>query len=603
MNSTFLSLLTYLSFSLCCVAQLPSKELLSKPTSPADKKFAIQFDSLQKMLDIEDYFAANEFWENRETIEGKPLSKRNEYINQLIWIEIHKNTGRKEMALTSLFQLYNDLCLKDKQENCEICVQVELQFLPFLHKNNNQFTNYLLTDILDRSCLDGEKHSKLNTGLAHYYVRLGELDKALSIMQNHITKLEAGNDINYSDLIEAYNYQGQIRYYLEDHEEGIRSMQKAIGIAREQNVDTSRIAEITGNISACYWGLNELDSAFKYNRIDRERSLQSNNRVSYIFAAIFTARLEMYVGNTKEAIRWCEHVLEDYPEIKSGKWPGAHLALLRRLSKLHRKLGDYKTSMQYLDDYLGIRDSMDILNRTDGKLFIESYSDMLIANIESENKLREQELQVALGEKELEKERKERNFVLISAISVALILILLLLNIRVRSKKRELTQKLEIENLNTRELKLSEKLIREQLKIANLEVSYKNDIKKHLLDHLNGYNQLPVSEKNNLKLFIENELLIRSTTGKMNAVSDEKINFLVDLKRKHPNLSEKDVELSSFITMGYSNKEMSIRKNITIESVKSAKKRLKKKLNLSANESLADYLIQFLNDDEDTSAK
>lgn len=67
-------------------------------------------------------------------------------------------------------------------------------------------------------------------------------------------------------------------------------------------------------------------------------------------------------------------------------------------------------------------------------------------------------------------------------------------------------------------------------------------------------------------------------------------NFLKRLKEKHPILTKTDIEVCSFIKLGLSRKEVSHLRKTSLEAVKSTRFRLKKKLNLTSEESLDDYV-------------
>ncbi|WP_299246476.1 hypothetical protein [uncultured Aquimarina sp.] len=66
--------------------------------------------------------------------------------------------------------------------------------------------------------------------------------------------------------------------------------------------------------------------------------------------------------------------------------------------------------------------------------------------------------------------------------------------------------------------------------------------------------------------------------------------FLKNLKSLHPNLTKTDIEICSFIKVGLSRKEISSLRKTSIDAIKSTRFRLKKKLNLTQNDSLDEYI-------------
>ena len=67
-------------------------------------------------------------------------------------------------------------------------------------------------------------------------------------------------------------------------------------------------------------------------------------------------------------------------------------------------------------------------------------------------------------------------------------------------------------------------------------------------------------------------------------------NFLADLKQKHPNLTKSEIRLLILIRIGFTQKEIANMLNIAPDSVKKAKQRVRKKLNLSRSTKLTHYL-------------
>jgi ligand-binding sensor domain-containing protein/DNA-binding CsgD family transcriptional regulator/preprotein translocase subunit YajC len=72
-------------------------------------------------------------------------------------------------------------------------------------------------------------------------------------------------------------------------------------------------------------------------------------------------------------------------------------------------------------------------------------------------------------------------------------------------------------------------------------------------------------------------------------------NFLDTLKQKFPHLSQNDLKMSAYLKMNLSSKEIAQLLGITIRGVEVGRYRLRKKLNLSSEVNLFDYLLQVTN--------
>lgn len=70
-------------------------------------------------------------------------------------------------------------------------------------------------------------------------------------------------------------------------------------------------------------------------------------------------------------------------------------------------------------------------------------------------------------------------------------------------------------------------------------------------------------------------------------------NFFRNLKSGYPHLTSSDLRLCVLIRLNYSTKEIASMQGISIRGIETARYRLRKKLNLSENETLTDFLISF----------
>ena len=69
--------------------------------------------------------------------------------------------------------------------------------------------------------------------------------------------------------------------------------------------------------------------------------------------------------------------------------------------------------------------------------------------------------------------------------------------------------------------------------------------------------------------------------------------FVVGLKEKHPTISGNELKLCAYLRMNLSTKEIAQLMNISLRGVEISRYRLRKKLQLTSETSLFDYLIVF----------
>ena len=76
-----------------------------------------------------------------------------------------------------------------------------------------------------------------------------------------------------------------------------------------------------------------------------------------------------------------------------------------------------------------------------------------------------------------------------------------------------------------------------------------------------------------------------------NAFNNADKDFLKKVKEKHPELSSNDLRLCAYLRLNLSSKEIAPLLNISVRSVEVKRYRLRKKMNLSHDDGLTDYII------------
>ncbi len=90
---------------------------------------------------------------------------------------------------------------------------------------------------------------------------------------------------------------------------------------------------------------------------------------------------------------------------------------------------------------------------------------------------------------------------------------------------------------------------------------------------------------------IQNDEVLRRIEEEFDLIHN---NFMKHLGEKHPNLSPNERIMCAYLKMNLSTKEIAPLINISVRGVETLRYRLRKKLGLSREESLTDYLEQHL---------
>ncbi|MEM6687494.1 MAG: tetratricopeptide repeat protein [Bacteroidota bacterium] len=199
--------------------------------------------------------------------------------------------------------------------------------------------------------------------------------------------------------------------------------------------------------------------------------------------------------------------------------------------------------------------------------------------------------QNAAKEKEIKQKAKTQFW---SIITVLIVFILIGIITYLTLKKRAIEAEAEALRQNQRNMQLKEAVsekTNEILTLVDENITYQRQ-KSQLTDNLK---KLANRESD---ITLKSILVDLKTAGiddsKFEMVRDNINEMSYDFKRKlrksHPELSKTDMEISSFIRMGLSRKEIANLRNTTIYATKSSRYRLKKKLGLSTEDSLEAYL-------------
>lgn len=205
-------------------------------------------------------------------------------------------------------------------------------------------------------------------------------------------------------------------------------------------------------------------------------------------------------------------------------------------------------------------------------------------------------LKLVSAEKEVS---KLTNFLLISLLGLLLIVFTILYFFLKRINKRDkqlLKTKEELVALMEEQKLLKEQQFQNdiehkesQLSAITIQMVEKNELLDEIKSILNK--KEPSSEAELKKLI--NKYTIQDNNWKDFDHYFESVNknFYTRLKQKYPEISSNDLKICALIKLNLSIKEMATILNISPDSVKTARHRLRKKLQLSTEENLTDFIL------------
>lgn len=444
---------------------------------------------------------------------------------------------------------------------------------------------------------EGIANVTLNIGMI--YADLKEYDKALRHFNDAIDKFTVLSLT--SRIATTYTKIGTVYIEKKDFNGAQTHLTNALRLHNQNNFKYG-IAEAHNRLGILYIEKNELEQA--YYHIERsikigqeigDKDGLTNNLIQYGKLLRLDTKYELAEDHLKLGVQKSrENNLKKY-----------ELLAYQELRELKRQQGKTNEALDYYDQYILLKDS--IFNSNESKQ---------IAYIEFENQLTEKNQELFL----LQEKEKINNLIKWGLILGILVLFLgsfmIIKSIRDRSQKnKELLKKHQELSASQEELSktalenahLKQQELKQQLDFKNKELtSYAlNFVRKNeLLDQLLGKVNLAKSASPKQKEKIIAEL---SKTIKQHASIDKDwedfkrffeevhVNFYPNLKKKHPDLSTNDLKICSLTRLNFNIKETASILGISPESAKTARYRLRKKLELDQEQELFSYFIEVEN--------
>lgn len=283
-------------------------------------------------------------------------------------------------------------------------------------------------------------------------------------------------------------------------------------------------------------------------------------------------------GEYRKALQYMKDALQISEETGTRK---KMIGDLLEMSKAYAGLGRYKKAYEYHIDYHKLHDEI---------LGEENIKKMNELEVQYQTEKKEKELIIKQNEIKLLEERKQRAenqkfFLIISLIGALALAASIVYALRQKMKRN----KIEREKLD-KDLEYKEK----QLTTHALHLAHKNEVLQDLKSQIKELKSEGANSRkyqnviNTINLDINND----STWQQFqNYFEDVHKGFNSKVMGSYPNVSNNDLRLMSLLKMNLSSKEIANILNISIEGVKKARYRLRKKLDLSTEDSLQELIL------------
>lgn len=499
---------------------------------------------------------------------------------KLGWLSFHNNDWG--LSIES-YQNALELCQKFNKKEKELKLTNIIGAL--YQKSENYFIALGYYHAAQDLVQEGSKEqSKLLNNLALIYERMGKRDLA---EENFEKSLRISQELGDTSAV-GTKYFNMASTFMDrgEYQKAWSKLNSAKSLYILTN-DTDGLGFTELAFGELFFNQNKLDSAITYYK----RALQNLSEVENptMDGFYLKMRSNQFIGKTlNEMNRFSEAIMY----LKEAESIALDVKLEESLSNIYYELyvsyegiGDTKRAIDFLRKY--------------NELLVENHKDdlensLLSAQLKYDFKLKDLNYKKELSERKLnlkieETKRDKRLTVTILIISIFIGITLLTITIVVRRLKKIKRNKALLEN---ELLSKNRSLVEKQLRLNQLKIAHDETRKKITRMTLT----LPDEKQQEIRHLLK-ELSSLDTLGFWEEFeiyfSNVHNYFFENLSKKHGDLTANEKKLCAFIRMHLSSKEIASITYKSVVSVEQARSRLRKKLGLSKEESLDNYLSKY----------
>ncbi len=434
--------------------------------------------------------------------------------------------------------------------------------------------------------------------------------KSIEVADSMTPKYIFGKAVGLSDI-------GRIEIHRNNYSQAIEPTKEALQLFKDIE-DTKWQAIVLNQLGNAYWHLKDYDASLNTYQ-ESLRIVTALKRQDYVAVALSNmAGIYSKKGEYKKAIQMIEeaqditlkigtvsNIINNYGMIgdihlehkKNGKAIQNYseainvaesvnalddlYTMYQSRSNAYEKRGNYKNALY---DYKTFKVLYDSIFNTESDRYIEELKTKYDLQ-KKENEIIIKENKIKLLEERKQRAENERLFFIITGLGILAFAISMIYGLRQKMKRN----KIEREKLDI-DLKFKEK----QLTTHALHLAHKNEV---LLDLKQQIKSLKTDSNNsrsfqniinNINLDISND---NNWEQFKTYFEDVHRDFNSKVMKSYPEISNNDLRLMSLLKMNLSTKEIANILNISTEGVKKARYRLRKKLNLSTEDSLQELVI------------
>jgi tetratricopeptide (TPR) repeat protein len=465
--------------------------------------------------------------------------------------------------------------------------------------------------------------SEINIGML--YTELGNYAKSLEYLKSALSTLEKTQG-NESHIAEIHNLLGEIYKNLHDFDNALKSYTTFLQYSTHLN-DSISIASAYTNIGDIYLEKGDAEKSF----LNQEKALhlytKAGHQMGVLYCYFRLGKCYFSKNDFSEANIYFNKALQVSQEINANN---LIVPILNYLGKSYEATHDVTRSIRYYEEALAHTahskkvDKLETFkNLAHGystiKKFEKAYTYMQqaallsdsIFNDETRKKIMQMQIDTETAKKNeeiklLKKDQQIKTLIQFLIIACLVIVLITILASITRHKKQKLLLNKERELLASR--LQQEQLLKEQL---TSEIEFKSKEltnftlnliqKNNFLEELKEYiHELRATADENVSQRLH--ALLQKINHSFRLDKDwetfkkhfEHVNesFFQKLRLRYPELSSQELKLCALAKLDLSNKEIASILGIGVDSVKVARSRLRKKLNIQTDQRISNFLAQ-----------
>ncbi|MGE0076991.1 MAG: hypothetical protein AB7S48_03935 [Bacteroidales bacterium] len=269
---------------------------------------------------------------------------------------------------------------------------------------------------------------------------------------------------------------------------------------------------------------------------------------------------------------------KEYPLERMQSWKG--------LCNAYKNTGDYRNALKYFELETEFSDSLKGVEVKKNVAELETR----YQTEKKEQQIRELSLQSELSRKKV---RTLIGFVVVSILLIILLIYIISIRKKAIDQQKELIAKQrEVAHLNQEKLRMEIDQKNRELSSLALQMACKSELVNELKGTIDsGLDSVSMSR---IVRVIENEFNSSSDWEAFRLRFEEvHPSFFKSIKTLFPDLTQGELKLCALLQLNLTSKEIASINNITVAAVDKSRNRLRKKLNLSPDESLNEFLGKF----------